>query len=147
MQFEFYYSRLGQCRQDIWETACGLFAGGEKWPSADEIRHSINASLPPRLQLTHHPEAEEKPELLVKIEAYRKLAVEQPVGPGQMTILEAAEAVWPGYEKENPGPKQARDIKLCHWLIKKQRAFRAHMQARTQSLNSPRGMGFMRSIS
>lgn len=143
LQFELYYDRLGRYQVEAWEVACKLFASGEKWPSVHEIRDTLNNSLPSRYQITSRREdgGEEKPELLVKIEAYRNLAIEQPTREmgmeqsrrnGTVTILEAAEKVLPEYAKENPGPEHGRDIELCERMIKQLKAHRAHRQVLQQ---------------
>ncbi len=130
LQFEFYYSRLGRFHAEAWQVACQLFAAGDKWPSADELRTAINQSLPRRFQIAYDPKAEEKPELLVKIEAYRHLAITDPVKHGTVTILDAAEAVLPDYRKDHP--EMVGDIAACETLIKKLKAHRAHVQVLQQ---------------
>jgi len=142
LQQEFYFRRLERYRADVWDVTADLFASGDHWPSVEEIRQAINSSLPARFQLTYEPDGQEKPELLLKIEAYRHLAIEKPVGPKTKTILDAAEAVVPAFEREHPGhedlePLMCRDGEFmtphpAAWLIKKLRAFRAHWQVLQQ---------------
>lgn len=124
LQFEFYYNRLGRFQAEAWEVACGLFASGDKWPSADEMRHAINQSLPSRYQITHDPKWVEKPELLVKIDAYQHAK--------SCTVLEAAESVLPSYAAEHPGPEHDEPIARCEQLIKALKAHRAHVQVMKQ---------------
>jgi len=122
LQFEFYYNRLSRFHPEAWQVACQLFAAGDKWPSADEIRASINQSLPRRYQITFEEQLVEKPELLVKIDTYR--------AEKGCTVLEAAETLLPDYAKEHPAGDE--DIARCETLIKHLKAHRAHLQVLRQ---------------
>ena len=124
LQFEFYYNRLGRFHPEAWLVACQLFAAGDKWPGADDMRSSINASLPLRYQITHDPKYVEKPEILVKIDAYR--------ADKSCSVLDAAEAVLPEYAKEHPEPEHDEDIAQCEQLIKRLKAHRGHVQVLRQ---------------
>lgn len=124
LQFEFYWSRLEKFHGEAWKGSCQLFAGGDKWPSVDEIRNSINNSLPPRFQVTYAPDMVEKTELQAKIDIYRD--------QHNCTMLEAAEAVLPEFAKANPGPEADEQIDECEKLIKSLKAHRASMQVLKQ---------------
>ncbi len=120
LQFEFYWSRLEKFHGEAWKVSCQLFAGGERWPSVDEIRHSINTSLPPQCQITYAPDMVEKTELLQKIDIYRDQHA--------CTMLEAAETVLPEFAKDHPEPEADEQIEECETLIKRLKAHLASMQ-------------------
>jgi len=130
VQQEFYYQRVRTLPHGGWETACNLFASGDHWPSVDELRGAVLRSLPARYQLPDHRDGTEKPELLVKIEAYRALAIEKPNEGRHVTILKAAEIVLPEFEREHPDGHE--DISPCRWLIKQLKAFQASQQVLQQ---------------
>lgn len=124
LQFEFYWSRLGKGHGEAWKGSCHVFASGEKWPSVDELKTTMNNSLPPRLQITNQADQTEKPEILVKIDLYQH--------DKGCTVLEAAEFILPLYAKEHPGPEADGDLDRCERLIKHLKAHRAHLQVLTQ---------------
>jgi len=124
IQRDFYFSRLERYHGEAWKGACQLFAGGEKWPSVDELRSAINNSLPPRFQIAHDPTTVEKPEILVKIDLYRQ--------EHSCTMLEAAEQVLPEFANEHPGPEADEQIDECEKLIRSLKAHRASMQVLRQ---------------
>lgn len=130
LQFEFYWSRLERFHGEAWKVSCQLFAGGDKWPSVDEIRNSINNSLPARFQIAHSPDMVEKPELFVKIEIYQR--------QHGCTTLEAAEMVLPEFAKEHPEPEADEQIDECEKLIKKLKAHKASMQIIKQEREAAR---------
>jgi len=136
VQQEFYYQRVHTLPHAGWESACELFASGDHWPSVEDVRGAVLRSLPARYQLPDHREGVEKPELLVRIESYRKLAIEKPNDGRHVTILEAAETLLPAFEREHPEGHE--DISPCRWLIASLKAFRASQQVLKQEREAGR---------
>lgn len=92
-QLTFYFKKLGSYPSGAWFVACELFAQGDHWPSIDEMRTTINHSLPQRMKIEYNTEASECAEPIALAHAH--------ADAHSTTILEAVQTVFPKWIAEN----------------------------------------------
>ena len=92
-QLEFYFRKLSSFDGTFWKTTCELFAAGDHWPSVDELRLSMNNSLPQRMRLEYHTEQSEMPEPIALAMAYATAH--------HTTFLEGVQKIFPDWIKNH----------------------------------------------
>jgi hypothetical protein len=120
-QQAFYFKRLERYGGDMWKVTCEILGAGDHWPSIDEIRATINASLPSRYQSYRMDGWAEQPEAMIRIQSY--------CDTNDCTILEGAEAIRPSLIADDADHE---DIAYLDQLIANLRAHRASVAVRRQ---------------
>lgn len=104
IQQELYFKRLSYAHPVLWEAICESFAGGDHWPSIDELKRAIQANQPdgkPTELLDPHWSNAPEPVALVMAHHKREACM----------IREAAVAVLPRWIKDNLEHSDAGDAR------------------------------------
>lgn len=105
IQQELYFKRLSFCNPYLWLAVCESFAGGDHWPSIDEMKQAIRANQPEgeKPDGLIEPNWSLAPEPIAILMAHSK---RESIG-----IREAALAVLPGWIEKNPGHSDAPEAR------------------------------------
>jgi hypothetical protein len=110
-QLEFYFRKLEKYPADMWLVAAEIFAGGAHWPSVEEMRTTLNNSLPKGHQ-SSDTSGTEPPEPIALGMAYAKA--------NSVTFLEGMQAVLPKWFEQNT--EHADRAQAEQWWSKFRRA-------------------------